>query len=126
MAVNIVGRHGEAKLSSVAATRKNRLIAFRVTDEEYAQIERIALALGEDPNNWGRNILVAEAREGSGLTKSQRLLYEEIARTRYLVGHGFRLLLNSKESTAETWKKITKDIDEYSGIIADDLLSRRK
>ena len=116
----------ETKMSEAKETKKTKLLAFRVTDEEYVQIERIALALGEDLNNWCRNIIVSEAREGSGLTKSQRLLYEEIARTRYLVGHGFRLLLNSKESTAETWKKITKDIDEYSGIIADDLLSRRK
>ena len=113
-------------MSEVKETKKTKLLAFRVTDDEYAQIERITLALGEEMNNWCRNIIVSEAREGPGLTKSQRLLYEEIARNRYLVGHGFRLLLDSKESTAETWKKITKDIDEYSGIIADELLSRRK
>lgn len=55
-------------MSEVRETKKTKLIAFRVTDEEYAHIERIALALGEDPNNWCRNITVTEAREGSGLT----------------------------------------------------------
>jgi len=113
-------------MSEVRETKKKKLIAFRVTDEEYADIERITLALGEDPNNWCRNITVAEAREGSGLTKTERLIYEEIARARYLLGHGFRPLFASKEPTAAAWKKITSDIDRSSGIIADDLLSRRQ
>ena len=113
-------------MSETKETKKTKNIAFRVTDEEYAQIERVALAMGEDPNNWCRNITVTEAREGSGLTKTERLLYEEIARMRYLVGHGFRLPLGSKEATAATWKKLTADVDHSSEIIANDLLSRRQ
>ena len=66
-------------MSEVRETRKNKLIAFRVTDQEYARIERIALALDEDPNNWCRNIINTLGREGFGLTKTERLLYEEIA-----------------------------------------------
>jgi hypothetical protein len=112
-------------MSEAKGTKKTKLLAFRVTNEEYAQIERMALALGEDPNNWCRNIIVAEAREGFGLTKTERLLYEEIARARYLVGHGFRLLFESKGSST-AWTKITKDIDEHSEVIANDLLSRRQ
>ena len=88
-------------MSEVRETKKSKLLAFRVTDEEYAQIERMALVVGEDLNNWCRNIIVAQASEGSGLTKTQRLLYEEIARVRYLVGNGFRLLLSSNEASAE-------------------------
>src|SRR5437879_11601778 len=110
-------------MSEVKETKKTKLLAFRVTDEEYAQIERIALALGEDLNNWCRNIIVSEAREGSGLTKTQRLLYEEIARVRYLVGNGFRLLLGSNDTTAATWRKVTAQVDQRSQKIADDLLS---
>lgn len=113
-------------MSENRETKKTRNIAFRVTDEEYAQIEKIALARGEDPNNWCRNITVTEAREGSGLTKTERLLYEEIARVRYLAGHGFRLMLGSREGTAEAWKKITTDVDQRSQMIADNLLSRRQ
>jgi hypothetical protein len=113
-------------MSEVRETRKNKLIAFRVTDQEYAQIERIALALGEDPNNWCRNIINTLAREGSGMTKTEGLLYEEIARVRYLVGHGFRILLSSKDATAAVWKKLTEDADKSSEIIAADLLSRKR
>ena len=113
-------------MSAVRETKKTKLIAFRVTDDEYAQIERIALAVGEDPNNWCRVLTVSAAREGSGLTKTERLIYEEIARVRYLVGCGFRILLSSKETTAAHWKKITADDDYSRAVIADDLLSRRQ
>ena len=105
--------------------KKTKNIAFRVTNEEYAQIERVALALGEDPNNWCRNLTVSAAREGSGLTKTERLIYEEIARVRYLVGHGFRMLIGGQDATAEMWKKMTADADYHREVIADDLLSRR-
>ena len=113
-------------MSEVRETKKTKNIAFRVTDGEFAQIERVALAMGLDSNNWCRNIIVTESREGSGLTKTERLLYEEIARMRYMVGHGFRLLLNSKEASAAAWKKITADADQSSEVIADHLLSRRQ
>ena len=110
---------------SDAATKKNRLIAFRVTDEEYTQIERSALAHGDDLNNWCRNIIVAESREGFGFTKTERLLYEEIARVRYLVGNGFRLLIGSEGPNGVTWRKVTAQADQRREMITDDLLSRR-
>ncbi len=108
----------------MSETKRTKNIAFRLTDEEYEQVERCALAAGEDPNTWCRKVTLTQSTEGFGLTKNDRLLYEEIARMRYMVGHGFRLLLNSKEATA-AWKKITVDADQSSAIIADDLLSRR-
>jgi len=88
--------------------KKVKTIAFRLTDEEYALAESAAIAAGD------------------GMTKNQRLLYEEIARVRYLVGHGFRILFGSEPTTAATWKKITADADQSSEIIAKDLLSRRR
>ena len=59
-------------------------------------------------------------------SKAQRLIYEELARVRYLAGNGFRLLFGSEPVTAATWKKITADADQSSDIIAANLLSRRK
>jgi hypothetical protein len=67
-----------------------------------------------------------QSSEGFGLTKNERLIYEEIARVRYLVGHGFRLLLGSKRDNSRVLEKITADADNSSQIIADNLLSRRK
>ena len=113
-------------MSSIGVTKKNRLIAFRVTDEEYTHIEKSALAHDEDVNTWCRKLVVTETRDSYGLTKTEELLYKEIARVRYLIGHGFRMMFSSKEATAAAWKKYTTDIDQHSEIIAADLMSRRK
>jgi hypothetical protein len=113
-------------MNEIRKAGKSKLIAFRVTDDQYAQIERSALVHGDEPNNWCRNVVVTESRQGFGLTKRERLLYEEIARVRYLVGCGFRILLSSKEATATMWKKITADADYKTEIVANDPLSRKK
>jgi hypothetical protein len=113
-------------MNEIKENRKTKNIAFRVTNEEYDQIERVALSLGEDPNNWCRALTISAAREGSGLTKTERLIYEEIARVRYLVGHGFRMLIGGQDATPEGWKKITADADYHREVIADDLLLRRR
>src|SRR5258708_27703411 len=107
-------------------TKKSKNITFRLSTHQYEQVERAALAAGDEPNSWCRKVVLIQLTEGFGLTKNDRLLYEEIARVRFLAGHGFRLLFASKETAADAWKKITADIDQHSEIIADDLLSRRK
>ena len=73
-------------MSSVGGTKKNRLIAFRVTDDEYTHIEKSALAHDEDVNTWCRGLVVTETRDGYGLTKTEQLLYKEIAGVRNQIG----------------------------------------
>lgn len=105
--------------------KKTRSVAFRLTEEEYAQIERAALAAGEDPNGWCRKIALTDSRAGYGLTRDERLLYEEVARVRYLLGHGFRMLAQGGLG-AEAWEKVTAQADQKGEQIADALLSRRQ
>ncbi len=78
------------------------------------------MAHGEEPNNWCRNNIVAETREGFGMTKTD-LIYEEIARVCYLVGNGFQLILGHGPNGA-TWKLVTAQVDQRIELIADDLL----
>jgi len=113
-------------MSESNGTKKNKTIAFRLTEEEYALAESAARAAGDDTNNWVRSVVLARANMGQGMTKAQRLIYEELARVRYLAGNGFRLLFGSEPVTADHWKKITADADQSSEIIASHLLSRRK
>ena len=107
-------------------TAKTRNITFRVTNEEYEQIEKAAAEVTEDANNWCRKIAVAAAQEGSGLAKNERLLYGEIARLRFLVGHGFKLLFSKEQPTAAAWKKFTTQAEEQGDEIIAGLLARRK
>ena len=71
---------------------KSRNITFRLTNEQYEQVENAALAADEEPNSWCRKVALIQLTEGFGLTKNDRLLYEEIACVRYLVGNRFRIL----------------------------------
>lgn len=107
------------------STRKTKTIAFRLTDEEYKQIEEAAAASGEDPNEWCRNLSLAQSNSGGGLSRNERLLYEELARLRYLVGHGFRMLAG-RELSPDAWEKTTSAADQKGAQIADALLARRK
>ena len=113
-------------MSESNGTKKNKTIAFRLTEEEYALAESAARAAGDDTNNWVRSVVLARANAGQGMTKAQRLIYEELARVRYLAGHGFRLLFGSEPVTADHWKKITADADQSSGIITKELSRRRE
>ncbi len=107
-------------------TVRTRNVAFRVTGEEYEQVEKLATEAGLDPNTWCRKILVDALQEGSGLARNERILYGEIARLRYLVGHGFKLMLGGDHPTAAAWKKITTQVEERGEDIVAGLLSRRK
>ena len=106
--------------------KKTKIISFRVTHEEYAQIERVALATGEGPNNWCRNIALTEGREGSGLPKTDRVLCEEIARVSYLVERGFRLLLDLKDYRNYLEEDHLETHTRVREISAADLLSSRE
>jgi uncharacterized protein (DUF1778 family) len=107
-------------------TKKTRNITFRLTNEEYAQVEKAAETASDDPNNWCRKAATDKASEGFALSKNERLLYQEVALLRFLVGHGFKLLLGEDEITAATWKKLTTQADQRSEKIVEELLSRRR
>ncbi len=105
--------------------KKTRNITFRLTDEEYAQVEVAASATGSDPNNRSRNAAIDRSSEQFAFSTNERLLYQEIALIRFLIGHGFKLLFSRNEATAATWKKLTTQADQKSDDIVEELLSRR-
>jgi len=108
-------------------TKRIRSVSFRLTDEEYAKIEKAASVAGDEPNNWCRQLAVTAAREGPPLFgKSGRLIYTELAILRFLIGHGFKLLFSRNAAEATTWTKLTTQADQRSDEIVEELLSRRK
>lgn len=106
-------------------TKKTRNITFRLTDEEYEQVEKAGLAAGDDPNNWCRKTAIDKSSGRFALSENEHLLYQEVALLRFLMGHGFKLLLGEDETTAATWKKLTTQADQKSEKIVEELLSRR-
>jgi hypothetical protein len=115
-----------SNLMAEKKTARTRNVAFRVTSEEYEQVERLATEAGLDPNTWCHKILVAALQEGSGLARNERILYGEIARLRFLVGHGFKLVFSKEQSTAAAWKKLMTQAEEQGDEIVAGLLARRR
>lgn len=106
--------------------KRSRYVSFRLTDEEYTQVERAAVASGEEPNNWCRNIALTASREGPLYGKTGRLIYTELAILRFLIGHGLKLVFSRNAAEATAWTKLTTQADQRSDEIVQELLSRRK
>jgi len=110
----------------MAETKRTKNIAFRLTNDEYAQVEKAASGAGDDPNTWCRKLALAQSSKGQAFTKNERLIYQEITLLRFLIGHGFKLLFRRDEATAATWKKLTAQADQKSTEIMEEVLSRRR
>ena len=110
----------------MSETKRTRHINFRVTDEEYREIENAALAAGDEPNNWSRTLVLGAAREGPLTGKTGRLIYTELAILRFLIGHGFKLLFSRSAVDVAAWTKLTVQADQKADQIVNELLSRRK
>ena len=100
----------------MSEAKRSKVIAFRLTDEEYTQLENTATASGDEPNNWCRNLALTTGR----------LIYTELAILRFLIGHGFKLLFRRNAADAADWTKLTTQADQRSAEIVQELLSRRK
>ena len=68
----------------MSESKRTRNIAFRVNDEDYAQIEKAAAAAGDEPNNWCRKVAFSKLTEGHTFTTNERLIYQEVALLRFL------------------------------------------
>jgi hypothetical protein len=109
----------------MSETKRTKNIAFRLTDEDYAQIEKAAFSAGEDPNTWRRKLALAHPARATDSLRTTTCC-REIALLQFLLGHGFKLLLGTNETTAGTWKKLTAQADQKSDVIVAELLSRRQ
>src|SRR3954468_11859643 len=104
---------------------KNKTIIFRVTEEDYARIEKAAQTSGKEPNDWCCDIALFEAGLENSMSPNERIIFEELAKARYLLGIGFGLLA-SGELTTESWDRTKQLVDNKGKDIADAILKRRK
>lgn len=101
-------------------------ISYRLKEEEWTQIDEAATAQGISAHDWCRIAAIEKLREThQDLSGGMRIVYEEIARVRYLLGNAFGLLSGSK-LTSEEWKRLLDEADKKSSEIAETLLSRRQ
>jgi hypothetical protein len=114
------------KEKRMSEAKRTKYVSFRVTDQEYGEIENAASAAGDEPNNWSRNLVLSASREGPLFGQTGRLIYTELAILRFLIGHGLKLLFSRNAAEAAAWTKLTTQADQRSDEIVNELLSRRK
>ena len=102
-----------------------RAISFRVTEKEYERIEATARKRGEKPNSWSRHFVLSEALKDFGMTWVERLIFEEIARIRFLLGSAYSLMAQNR-FTNEEWMRLLSKADQEPSALADSILSLRQ
>ena len=118
-------KQGTAEQEQATAGEENeRFISFRVNAEEYKRIEETARKRGDRPNEWSRNLILSESGKDVAMTWTERLIYEEIGRMSYLIGHGFGLLATG-QLTDERWKQVVKESKEQAAATAQKSLDQR-
>ena|SRR5688572_3441663 len=97
-------------------------IGFRVTDETWFAIQQAISETDLTPHDWCRMVVLDSLNRGFGLTKKERIFFQQSAAVRYLVANGFQLLADDRLTTEE-WKKLRLLSKEKIDIIADRALA---
>jgi hypothetical protein len=105
-------------------SKRNKIITFRVTDEEYTKIQDAALTRGTDPNNWCRD--AALSCSVYKLTINEHVFYVELGLLRFLLTNGFNLLIGDDSETAAVWSECMDRADQRADELFTNLMSRRK
>ncbi len=104
--------------------KKNKTISFRLTDEQWQQLEGMVALTQGTPHDWCRNLaLDTLKKQNESLSKNEQLIYEELARVRYLVGYGFGLLAGN-QLTPQEWETKRLNADQSGAEIARVLLDK--
>ena len=104
-------------------------IGFRVTDETWFAIQREICETDLTPHDWCRLIVLDRLSRGVVLSKSERILFAESARTHYLVANAFKLLADDN-LTPDEWAKALRigreKIDDIAEKALDHVRSKMK
>jgi hypothetical protein len=107
-------------------TKRSKNIAFRLTNTEFARLEKVASATGDDPNAWCRNLALKQSTEAHMFTRDEHLVYEEIATLRLLMGHGDKSLEGTYDKLIYEWNMLGQQASENATEIAQELVRRRQ
>ena len=84
---------------------KERTISYRITEEEWNEIEKRAAMQRESPHQWARSALLEKLHGTDELTRGDRFLFHHLVRAQYLITYGFQMLADDS-LTSEDWKKL--------------------
>jgi Mobilization protein NikA len=99
---------------------KEKVVTFRLTEEEYLRVDECAERDDHSINDWCRRLVLAESSREGGMTKNQRILLEEIGVIRHLFGRFLRRSLPLEE-----YEKLRGEVEQHYVEIGETLLQRR-
>jgi hypothetical protein len=99
---------------------KERVITFRVTEEQYSRINDCGFNAGRSANEWCRELAVAESSKDFGMTANERILLEEIAVLRKLLG-----VLAAEILSPEKLNELRENVNEHYEKYGRDVLEKR-
>jgi|ERR1051326_240879 hypothetical protein len=102
---------------------KERTISFRITEEEWRDIEKRAATVRESPHQWARSALLEKLNRTDELTHGDRFLFHHLVRAHYLITQGFQMLADNS-LTSEDWKKLRVDAKNKVPELAENALAR--
>jgi hypothetical protein len=105
---------------------RDRIVTFRVTEDEYAGIANASLAADDEPNSWCRNVALSSINKAQ-TTIDNRAIYTEIACLRHLFHHGFNILFSNDSNAlkASAWDMLGKFTNDHANAIYEQLLKER-
>ena len=92
-------------------------IGFRVTDETWLRIVQEVVGTDLTPHDWCRMVVLDRLDHEYGFSRKERLLFQQIVRTRFLIAYGFQMLADDTLTTDE-WKKIRAYAKEKASYLA--------
>ncbi len=101
----------------MAATEKEKTIAYRVTEDVWGVVEKRAAKARESPHQWARSALLETLNHKDELTPVDYFLFEHFVRAQYLFTQGFQLLADGN-LTGEEWKKLRAGANERASELA--------
>jgi hypothetical protein len=117
------GAHVSSPDSPQRPTRisRRRTASTKLTEEEYAQIERVAEARGQWLSEWVRDVLLAAVREQRN---PQRVAaFTEMQALRLLLINTLEPLLRGDKMTAEQFKEMLRYVKNNKRKAAADMLA---
>lgn len=99
---------------------KERVVTFRVTDEQYSRIDECGFRAGRSANEWCRDLAVSESGNDFGMTANERILIEEIAVLRKMLGVLLKRVLSPEEL-----EDLRKNVDEHYAEYGRQVLAKR-
>jgi hypothetical protein len=102
---------------------KERTISFRITEEEWSDIENRAATVRESPHQWARSALLEKLHGNDELTSGDRFLFHHIVRAQYLLTYGFQMLADDS-LTSEDWKMLCVNAKQKVSEVAENALAR--